>query len=65
MERGVVTLVARGNEGLLSNVAWKSVTVLMMKIRLGFDRSGDGLHRSGACFPFLKAKGEVWWLCNL
>ena len=65
MEREVVTPVARGKEGLLSDGVWKNVTILMMKISLGTDRSGDGLHRSGVCFPSLKAKKEVWRLCNL
>ena len=65
MERKVITPTARGKKGLLSDGAWKSVTAPMMKISLGTDRSGDALHRSGVCFPSLKAKKEVWWLCNL
>ena len=65
VDRKVVTSAARGKEGLLSDGAWKSVTALMMKISPGINRSGDVLHRSGVCFPSLKAKKEVWWLCNL
>uniref|UniRef100_A0A2N9FV36 Uncharacterized protein n=1 Tax=Fagus sylvatica TaxID=28930 RepID=A0A2N9FV36_FAGSY len=64
VDRKVVTSAARGKEGLLSDGAWKSVTTLMMKISPGVDRSGDDLHRSGVCFPPLKAKKEVWRLCN-
>ena len=65
MDRKVVAPAARGKEGLLSDGAWKSVTALMMKISPGIDRSGDVLHCSGVCFPSLKAKKEVWQLCNL
>jgi hypothetical protein len=65
VEREVVTPAAHGKEGLLSDGEWKSVTAPMMKISPGTDRSGDGLHRSGVCFPSLKAKKEVWRLCNL
>ena len=65
VDRKVVTLAAREKEGLLSNGTWKSVTALMMKILLGINRSGDVLHHSGVCFPSLKAKKEVWRLCNL
>uniref|UniRef100_A0A2N9H5Q7 Uncharacterized protein n=1 Tax=Fagus sylvatica TaxID=28930 RepID=A0A2N9H5Q7_FAGSY len=64
VDRRVVTSAARGKEGLLSDGAWKSVTALMMKISPGINRSGDVLHRSGVCFPSLKAKKEVWRLCN-
>ena len=65
VDRKVVISAARGKEGLLSNDAWKSVTALMMKISSGINRSGDVLHRSGVCFSSLKAKKEVWRLCNL
>ena len=65
VDRKVVTSAARGKEGLLSDDAWKSVITLMMKISPGVDRSGDNLHRSGVCFLPLKAKKEVWRLCNL
>ena len=65
VDRKVVTSATRGKEGLLFDSAWKSVTALMMKISPGINRSGDVLHRSGVCFPSLKAKKEVWRLCNL
>jgi hypothetical protein len=64
-DRKVVTSAARGKEGLLSDGAWKSVTAPMMKISPGINSSGVLLHRSGVCFPSLKAKKEVWRLCNL
>jgi hypothetical protein len=59
VDRKVLTLAARGKEGLLSDGVWKGVIALMMKISPGTDRSGDVLHRSGVCFPSLKAKKEV------
>jgi hypothetical protein len=65
VEKKVVTPAARGKEDLLSDDAWKSVTALMMKILPGINRSGDVLHRSGVCFPSLKAKKEVWRLMLL
>ena len=65
VDRKVVTSAERGKEGFLFDGAWKSVTALMMKISSGIDRSGDVIYRSGVCFPSLKAKKEVWQLCNL
>jgi hypothetical protein len=59
VDRKVFTPAVRRKEGLLSDGAWKGVTALMMKISPGTDRSGDVLHRSGVCFPSLKAKKEV------